>query len=305
MATIEVITKFSLVFGIMVMTTICQSSYSCSPSEQCTIVSQSITCDTGECNIECNGYQQCRYFDIHCSTGTTCNIICTGHESCRDVDIFATNAHALSVTVPSSTASDYALEWSTILCPNNGPGGNIACSITSNDNNGDYQFADMVIKAVEGFNDVTLYCSSSNCNVASTKLQCTVDYSYSCTVVGNTQNLDQCAMLQPTYCETYLLPTSQPTNTPTTSQPTTNIPTTSFPTTIAPTTNIPTTSIPTTNIPTTSIPTTNIPTTFQPTTSIPTTNVPTTSFPTTFMPSTNEPTSLQPTTAQPTTAQPT
>ena len=86
------------------------------------------------------------------------------------------------------------------------------------------------------------------------------------------------------------LPVNQPTQPPTTPEPTTQPPTTPEPTTQPPTTPEPTTQPPTTPEPTTVPPTTPEPTTPPPTTPKPTTPPPTTPEPTTPPPTTPEPT---------------
>ena len=114
-------------------------------------------------------------------------------------------------------------------------------------------------------------------------------------------------------------PKSDPTNGPTTDEPTSGGPTTDGPTTDEPTTDGPTTSGPTTDGPTSSGPTTDGPETGGPTSSEPTTDrptigEPTSSEPTTTVPTTPtvsstpptvEPTSAKPTSAEPTSAEPT
>eukprot|EP01084_Bolivina_argentea_P191382 328737_1 len=117
---------FSIVFGIAFISNVSQSqTYSCWPPSQCTTVSGStITCHTGTCTISCDGILSCLLMTIHCNSDTTCNINCIGQQSCQQVTVYATDAHHLSIAIPSSTGSSNALYYATIWCPNNGPGAN-------------------------------------------------------------------------------------------------------------------------------------------------------------------------------------
>jgi hypothetical protein len=109
-------------------------------------------------------------------------------------------------------------------------------------------------------------------------------------------------------------PSSGPTVTPTSANPTTDdptsfSPTSSNPTTLDPTTGTPTSAEPTTLDPTTGLPTSALPTTLDPTTALPTSSNPTSSNPTpdptSFSPTSSNPTTLDPTTGTPTSAEPT
>lgn len=104
-------------------------------------------------------------------------------------------------------------------------------------------------------------------------------------------------------------PKSDPSNGPTTDDPTSGGPTTDGPTTDEPTTSGPTTDGPTSSGPTTDDPDTDGPTSSEPTTDRPTIGEPTSIEPTTAVPTTPTPSStpptVEPTSAEPTSAEPT
>ncbi len=66
---------FSIGFLLVFISNVSNSSYSCTPTPQCTIDTPTggntaqmiITCDSGTCDITCDGYQACKEFDINCT----------------------------------------------------------------------------------------------------------------------------------------------------------------------------------------------------------------------------------------------
>eukprot|EP01084_Bolivina_argentea_P108697 194277_1 len=264
---------------------------SCTPSTDCsTPTSTSFSCNSNTCTIVCSA-SSCEFHTITCNTGTICDITCTGANSCASSTIYALDANDLTIRSGGATGNNQ-LGSTDITCPNNGPGGAPSCHIHG-EGGASLQFWRANIFAVEGFNDVEISCSTSNC-MTEAQMACRSDYQAKCIVNDNSPpTINTCeSTLTPSYptsyCENYQL-------IPITAVPSTSIPTTSIPTTQSPTTFAPSSMSPSTSQPTTYIPTTNMPTTDMPTTNVPT-NIPTTILPTSSAPSSSLSSSTQQTT---------
>eukprot|EP01084_Bolivina_argentea_P093087 167442_1 len=241
-----------------------------------------------------NGYpgQNLYYSTIICPTGGSCSVTCTGtRHNCRSLYIDASLANSLNVycTGSESTAT---CGYMTIHCPD--AIGSVCSLEYSGTSNSYWEFYELDIYSLHGFNQVSITGTSSVASTYAT-LYCQVS---ECSISGTSNSCNS-----PTICNNP--PTSTPTGSPTTGHPTNNptynptltpsvspslAPTLSpslaptlFPTltpsvapsvspTISPTLTpslIP--SIAPTLIPTTSNPTTANPTTYNPTTANPTT----------------------------------